>query len=65
MNKLYPDESPSFDTSSQDRDGVWQSKHFPTMCYLYEGQGPRWQAEVTFDTRKNEEVWLDKQINCY
>lgn len=65
MNKLYPDESPSFDTSTQDRDGVWQSKHFPTMFYLYEGQGPRWQAEVTFDTRRNEEVWLDKQINRY
>lgn len=67
MNKLYPDESLSFDTSSQDHDGVWQNKNrqLPTMCYLYERQGPRWHPEVPFETRRNEKTWLDKQIKVF
>lgn len=54
MNKLYPDESLSFDTSSQDCDGIRQSKHFLTMCELYEGQGPGWWAEATLDAKRNK-----------
>lgn len=54
MNKAYPDESLSSDTSSQHNACKCYSKHFPTMCCLYQGQGPQNMDKVQFDKMKSE-----------